>query len=67
MKSIFYYVTTSVVVFFGLIAVASLVAAGWNTDIAAIAEWATKYLLPWIALYWFIRMVKAIEQKGKSN
>ena len=24
-------------------------------------EWATKYILPWIILYWFIRLVKSLE------
>lgn len=26
-------------------------------------EWATKSILPWIALYWFIRLVKNSEKK----
>ncbi|WP_153801916.1 hypothetical protein [Filobacillus milosensis] len=25
-------------------------------------EWSTTYILPWIALYWFIRLVKGIEK-----
>lgn len=26
-------------------------------------EWATKFILPWIVLYWFIRLIKSIEEK----
>ncbi|MBR3118694.1 hypothetical protein [Oceanobacillus profundus] len=26
-------------------------------------EWITKFVLPWIALYWLIRGVKALEKK----
>lgn len=26
-------------------------------------EWATKFILPWIILYWFIRLVKSFENK----
>ena len=25
-------------------------------------EWATKFILPWITLYWIIRLVKSIEK-----
>jgi hypothetical protein len=27
-------------------------------------EWSTKFVLPWIILYWLIRMVKALERRG---
>lgn len=26
-------------------------------------EWLTKYMLPWIGLYWFVRFVRALEDK----
>lgn len=25
-------------------------------------EWATKYILPWIGLYWLVRLVRSIEK-----
>jgi len=27
-------------------------------------EWATKFVLPWIILYWLIRLVKGIEKNN---
>lgn len=37
-----------------------LTAIGYNafTILIGIIEWSTFYLLPWIALYWFIQFVK---------
>lgn len=29
------------------------------TIIIGLVEWITRYILPWIALYWFIRFVKS--------
>jgi hypothetical protein len=29
-----------------------------------IIEWTTKFILPWVFLYWLIRMVKTLEKKG---
>ncbi len=29
------------------------------TIIIGFVEWVTRYILPWIALYWFIRFVKS--------
>jgi|GEM_PF-1084901 len=26
-------------------------------------EWATKFILPWIVLYWFIRLIKCLEKR----
>lgn len=28
-----------------------------------IIEWATKFILPWIVLYWLIRLIKRLEKK----
>lgn len=28
-----------------------------------IIEWATKFILPWIVLYWFIRLIKSLEKR----
>ena len=29
-----------------------------------IIEWATKFVLPWIALYWLIRAIKVLDKKS---
>jgi len=29
-----------------------------------VIEWATKFILPWIMLYWLIRLIKNLETKG---
>jgi hypothetical protein len=35
-----------------------------NTSVIPnVIEWATKFILPWIILYWFIRLVKNLEKK----
>ncbi|WOV83011.1 hypothetical protein PGH26_08650 [Sporosarcina jeotgali] len=26
-------------------------------------EWATMFILPWVALYWLVRLIKALEKK----
>ncbi len=26
-------------------------------------EWTTKFILPWVVLYWFIRLIKSLEKK----
>lgn len=28
-----------------------------------IIEWTTKFILPWIVLYWFIRLIKTLEKR----
>ncbi|WP_156289803.1 hypothetical protein [Oceanobacillus salinisoli] len=37
---------------------------GINTSymISNLIEWVTKFILPWIMLYWIIRLVKGIEK-----
>ena len=27
-------------------------------------EWATKFVLPWLALYWLVRAIKVLDKKG---
>ncbi|WP_156958463.1 hypothetical protein [Virgibacillus sp. SK37] len=38
---------------------------GINTVIIipTVTEWTTAFILPWIGLYWLIRLVKSIEKK----
>lgn len=37
---------------------------GINTSyvIPYVIEWSTKFILPWLVLYWIIRLVKAFEK-----
>ncbi|MCJ0930673.1 hypothetical protein MST22_05850 [Virgibacillus halodenitrificans] len=38
--------------------------SGINTAIIpAVIEWATAFILPWIGLYWLIRLVKSLEKR----
>ncbi|MFB9974286.1 hypothetical protein ACFFJF_10035 [Allobacillus sp. GCM10007489] len=38
-----------------------------NTFILMILRFATTMILPWIALYWLIRLVKAIEKRNDES
>ncbi|MEC2158485.1 hypothetical protein [Virgibacillus halodenitrificans] len=35
-----------------------------NFFIFDLIEWATKFVFPWVVLYWLIRTVKYLEKKG---
>ncbi|TXC92896.1 hypothetical protein FS935_01505 [Metabacillus litoralis] len=32
--------------------------------IFSLIEWATKFILPWVALYWVVRLIKVFEAKS---
>ena len=32
--------------------------------IPVLIEWTTKFVFPWVVLYWLIRVVKNLEKKG---
>ena len=32
--------------------------------IFSVIEWATKFILPWIALYWLVRAIKGLDKKS---
>ncbi len=32
--------------------------------IFGVIEWATKFILPWIALYWLVRAIKVLDKKS---
>lgn len=38
---------------------------GINTSyvVPKLIEWMTKFILPWIALYWLIKLIKSMEKK----
>lgn len=31
--------------------------------VPGLIQWATKYILPWIVLYWLIRLIKSLEKR----
>lgn len=55
MKDKFVFYGTIMVVF-GFLILAAL--SRKDFDFIQLFEWVTRYILPWIALYWFIRYVK---------
>ena len=63
MKNVLYG-TVTVVVFFITFG-ATQYSSGYGTsgfeNIIYLIEWATRFILPWIALYWFIKFVKVKE------
>ncbi|WP_430789632.1 hypothetical protein VBD025_04345 [Virgibacillus flavescens] len=50
------YGSISLVILFFLLISAQ---AGGMGEFILFIEWSTKYILPWIALFWFIKMVKS--------
>ena len=32
--------------------------------IFSLVEWATKFVLPWVALYWLVRAIKVLDKKS---
>ena len=31
--------------------------------VPGLIEWATKFILPWVLLYWFVRLIKVLERR----
>lgn len=34
-----------------------------SSTLPSLIEWSTKFILPWVFLYWFIRAIKTLEKK----
>lgn len=49
---------------FIIIALPNAIMAFTGTTFYVILRFVTTIILPWIALYWFIRLVKAVEKKN---
>lgn len=50
-----------IIVFFALWFILPFI--GFTRDVLPnVIEWATKFILPWIILYWIIRLVKVLEK-----
>ncbi|WP_127594753.1 hypothetical protein [Paenibacillus lautus] len=57
-----FYVTIAIVLFFIMVTVLGNIAEGADAGtILFTIEWLTKYVLPWIFLYWFIKLVRKIK------
>ncbi|MEC0206319.1 hypothetical protein P4H39_27310 [Paenibacillus lautus] len=57
-----FYVTIGIVLFFIMVTVLGEIAEGADAGtIQLTIEWLTKYVLPWIFLYWFIKLVQKIK------
>ncbi|OZU87632.1 hypothetical protein CIL03_16215 [Virgibacillus indicus] len=52
------------VAIFIIIALPNEITAFTGTTFYVILRFVTTIILPWIALYWFIRLVKAVEKKS---
>ncbi|GAB3056596.1 hypothetical protein GCM10027286_20330 [Virgibacillus ainsalahensis] len=51
------------VILFGLIIILPFLNIN-NSFIFRLIEWPTMFVLPWIILYWLIRLVKALEKRN---
>lgn len=57
-----FYVTIGIVLFFIMVTVLGEIAEGADAGTTQLTiEWLTKYVLPWIFLYWFIKLVQKIK------
>ncbi len=51
-----------IAVLFGLWLILDLANINTSYVIPTLIEWSTKFILPWIFLYWFVRLVKTREK-----
>lgn len=57
-----FYITIAIVLFFIMVTVLGDIAAEDAAGMIRMSiEWLTKYVLPWIFLYWFIKLVRKIK------
>lgn len=55
-------VIIGIVVLFALWILLPLMGINSSILIPNVIEWATKFILPWILLYWIIRFIKKLEK-----
>jgi len=58
MKNLIY----GIIVLFALWLILPFFSINTTYLIPNLIEWATKFILPWILLYWIIRLVKGLEK-----
>ena len=51
-----------IIVLFALWLILRFIGINTSYVIPDLIEWATKFILPWILLYWIIRLVKGLEK-----
>jgi len=51
-----------IIVLFALWLILPFIGIDTSYVIPNVIEWATKFILPWIILYWIIRLVKRLEK-----
>lgn len=57
-----FYATIAIVLFFVMVSVVGNLVEGSEAGAIQLSfEWVTKYVLPWIFLYWFIKLVKKMK------
>ncbi|OIB03162.1 hypothetical protein AK95_05495 [Paenibacillus sp. LC231] len=57
-----FYATIAIVLFFVMVSVLGNLVEGSEAGAIQLSiEWLTKYVLPWIFLYWFIKLVRKIK------
>jgi len=57
------YIITDILLLLLLWFVLDFVGVNITYVVPILIEWATKFILPWILLYWFIRLIKSLEKK----
>lgn len=57
------YIITDIVLLLLLWFVLDFVGVNITYVVPILIEWATKFILPWILLYWLIRLIKSLEKK----
>jgi len=55
---------TGIIILFALWLILPIFNINSSYMIPNLIEWATKFVLPWIILYWLIRLVKGIEKNN---
>src|SRR5699024_3334094 len=57
------YIITDILLLLLLWFVLDFVGVNITYVVPILIEWATKFILPWILLYWFIRLIKSLKKK----
>ena len=61
MKKVVTNIIIGIVLVFILWFILGMIGINAAYAVPAFIEWVTKFVFPWIALYWFIRFVKSFE------
>ncbi|GAB3058041.1 hypothetical protein [Virgibacillus ainsalahensis] len=53
----------TIVILLGLWFALDFIGVNASYLVPKLIEWATKFILPWMVLYWFIRLIKSLEKR----